>query len=105
MFSVYDFDRFSRHDQIGEVKIALNSIDLGKVIRELKDLSPPPGDKEAVSLSARRFCSSLIIVRHLGEQIRRHLLFATICSDSWQIDSDDTRSEESEEDGRRWSIR
>lgn len=58
MFSVYDFDRFSRHDQIGEVKIALNSIDLGKVIRELKDLSPPPGDKEAVSLSP----DSLVLV-------------------------------------------
>ncbi|CAF1299343.1 unnamed protein product [Adineta ricciae] len=47
VFAVYDFDRFSRHDQIGEVQIALNTVDLGKVIREIKDLSPPPGDKEA----------------------------------------------------------
>lgn len=49
VFAVYDFDRFSRHDQIGEVQIPLNSVDLGKVIREIKDLSPPPGDREAVS--------------------------------------------------------
>ena len=49
VFAVYDFDRFSRHDQIGEVQIPLNTVDLGKVIREIKDLSPPPGDREAVS--------------------------------------------------------
>lgn len=48
VFAVYDFDRFSRHDQIGEVQIALNTVDLGKVIREIKDLSPPPGEREAV---------------------------------------------------------
>jgi len=47
VFSVYDFDRFSRHDQIGEVQIPLSSVDLGKVIREIRDISPPPGDKEA----------------------------------------------------------
>ncbi|CAF0722038.1 unnamed protein product [Didymodactylos carnosus] len=47
VFAVYDFDRFSRHDQIGELHIPLNSVDLGKVIRELRDLSPPPGEGEA----------------------------------------------------------
>jgi synaptotagmin-1 len=47
VFAVYDFDRFSRHDQIGEVQIPLNTVDLGKVIREIKDLSPPPGEREA----------------------------------------------------------
>ena len=47
-FAVYDFDRFSRHDQIGEVQIPLNTVDLGKVIREIKDISPPPGEREAV---------------------------------------------------------
>ncbi len=45
---MYDFDRFSRHDQIGEVQIPLNTVDLGKVIREIKDLTPPPGEREAV---------------------------------------------------------
>ncbi|CAF0787030.1 unnamed protein product [Adineta steineri] len=47
VFAVYDFDRFSRHDQIGEVLIPLNTVDLGKVIREIKDLIPPAGEREA----------------------------------------------------------
>lgn len=54
VFAVYDFDRFSRHDQIGEVQIALNTVDLGKVIREIKDLTPPPGEREAVCIWGNR---------------------------------------------------
>jgi hypothetical protein len=50
VFAVYDFDRFSRHDQIGELQIPLNTVDLGKVVRELRDLMPPPGEREAVRL-------------------------------------------------------
>jgi synaptotagmin-1 len=47
-FSVYDFDRFSKHDQIGQVLIPLGHIDLGQVLEEWKDIAPPPDDKEAV---------------------------------------------------------
>ncbi|XP_074553055.1 synaptotagmin-2-like isoform X2 [Halichoeres trimaculatus] len=36
--SVYDYDRFSKHDVIGEVKIPMNTIDLGRPIEEWKDL-------------------------------------------------------------------
>ncbi|KAL3058234.1 hypothetical protein OYC64_010416 [Pagothenia borchgrevinki] len=36
--SVFDYDRFSKHDVIGEVKIAMKSIDLGRPIEEWKDL-------------------------------------------------------------------
>ncbi|KAK5933600.1 hypothetical protein CgunFtcFv8_014066 [Champsocephalus gunnari] len=36
--SVFDYDRFSKHDVIGEVKIAMKSIDLGQPIEEWKDL-------------------------------------------------------------------
>ncbi|XP_037629688.1 synaptotagmin-2 isoform X2 [Sebastes umbrosus] len=38
LMSVYDYDRFSKHDVIGEVKIAMNTIDLGRPIEEWKDL-------------------------------------------------------------------
>ncbi|XP_035237700.1 synaptotagmin-2-like isoform X1 [Anguilla rostrata] len=38
VMSVYDFDRFSKHDIIGEVKIAMNQIDLGQPIEEWRDL-------------------------------------------------------------------
>ena len=46
MLAVYDFDRFSKHDRIGQIKIAMNTIDLGKVIEEWKDLSPPDSDEK-----------------------------------------------------------
>ncbi|KAL2091074.1 hypothetical protein ACEWY4_013337 [Coilia grayii] len=38
VMSVYDYDRFSKHDIIGEVKLAMNTIDFGKPIEEWKDL-------------------------------------------------------------------
>lgn len=48
VLQIFDFDRFSRHDQIGEVRIAMNSIDLGGVVEEWRDLVAPdldPPDK------------------------------------------------------------
>ena len=50
MMAVYDFDRFSRHDIIGEVRIPMNQIDLGSVINEWRDLVSAENDKESVSL-------------------------------------------------------
>nr|XP_040048576.1 synaptotagmin-1-like [Gasterosteus aculeatus aculeatus] len=38
VMSVYDFDRFSKHDVIGEIKIPMNTLDLAKPIEEWKDL-------------------------------------------------------------------
>jgi hypothetical protein len=49
VFAIYDFDRFSRHDQIGEITIPLNKIDLGKIVEETKEIGPPPGEKENVN--------------------------------------------------------
>ncbi|THD25961.1 Synaptotagmin-1, partial [Fasciola hepatica] len=43
---VYDFDRFSKHDQIGQIKVPLSSIDLCNVLEEWRDLSPPETDSE-----------------------------------------------------------
>ncbi|XP_074661026.1 synaptotagmin-1-like isoform X1 [Tubulanus polymorphus] len=45
-FAVYDFDRFSKHDQIGLVKVPLNSVDLGRVIEEWRDLTSPEAEGE-----------------------------------------------------------
>lgn len=39
VFAVYDFDRFSKHDQIGEVRIPLNTIDLAQTIEEWRLLT------------------------------------------------------------------
>lgn len=46
VMSVFDYDRFSKHDIIGEVKIPMNTIDLGQPIEEWKDLES--ADKEEV---------------------------------------------------------
>ncbi|XP_031423644.1 synaptotagmin-2 isoform X2 [Clupea harengus] len=35
---VYDYDRFSKHDIIGDVKLVMNTLDLSKAIEEWKDL-------------------------------------------------------------------
>jgi len=39
VFAIFDFDRFSKHDQIGEVKIPLNTVDLAQTIEEWRDLT------------------------------------------------------------------
>ncbi|KAM4610342.1 synaptotagmin-2-like [Polymixia lowei] len=38
VMSVYDFDRFSKHDVIGEIKFPMNTLDLAKPIEEWRDL-------------------------------------------------------------------
>lgn len=47
--SVYDFDRFSKHDVIGEVKIPMNTLDLAQPIEQWRDLDS--AEKEEVNLS------------------------------------------------------
>uniref|UniRef100_A0A8C3G5J3 Synaptotagmin n=1 Tax=Cyclopterus lumpus TaxID=8103 RepID=A0A8C3G5J3_CYCLU len=49
MMSVYDYDRFSKHDVIGDVKIPMNTIDLGRPIEEWRDLDS--ADQEEVLLT------------------------------------------------------
>ncbi|XP_032392787.1 synaptotagmin Va isoform X1 [Etheostoma spectabile] len=44
VLQVFDFDRFGKHDTIGEIKIPMNSIDLAQPIHEWKDLIG--GEKE-----------------------------------------------------------
>ena len=49
MMAIYDFDRFSKHDIIGEVKVPMNTVDLGQPIEEWRDLQG--GEKELVCLN------------------------------------------------------
>ncbi|XP_058509029.1 synaptotagmin Va [Solea solea] len=44
VLQVFDFDRFGKHDVIGEIKIPMNTIDLAQPIHEFKDLVG--GEKE-----------------------------------------------------------
>ena len=45
VFAIFDFDRFSKHDQIGEVKLSLNTLDLAQTIEEWKDLTGVEGEQ------------------------------------------------------------
>lgn len=64
-FAVYDFDRFSKHDQIGQVKVPLNSVDLGKVVEEWRDLTSPDTESEKNKLGD--ICFSLRYVPTAGK--------------------------------------
>uniref|UniRef100_A0A5S6R0S4 C2 domain-containing protein n=1 Tax=Trichuris muris TaxID=70415 RepID=A0A5S6R0S4_TRIMR len=44
-FSVYDFDRFGKNDQIGQLQVPLNSVDLGEVVRLTRCIQPPPENR------------------------------------------------------------
>lgn len=57
--SVYDFDRFSKHDVIGEIKIPMNTLDLAKPIEEWRDLDS--ADQEEVRcLLEKKIPSNLV---------------------------------------------
>lgn len=58
--SVYDFDRFSKHDVIGEIKIPMNTLDLAKPIEEWRDLDS--ADQEEVGLMRRYVCECYITI-------------------------------------------
>lgn len=46
VLQVFDFDRFGKHDVIGQIKIPMNSVDLGQPLHEWRDLEN--GEKEEV---------------------------------------------------------
>lgn len=46
VMTVYDFDRFSKHDAIGVVKIPMSSVDFSQSLQEWRDLQK--AEKEEV---------------------------------------------------------
>ncbi|KAK6636079.1 Arf guanine nucleotide exchange factor syt1 [Polyplax serrata] len=59
VFAIFDFDRFSKHDQIGEVKVPLCQVDLAQTIEEWRDLQSVEG--EGGQVSVRKFIYFSII--------------------------------------------
>lgn len=45
VMAVYDFDRFSRNDAIGEVRIPMNSVDLGRPVLAWRELQAAPREE------------------------------------------------------------
>lgn len=54
VFAIFDFDRFSKHDQIGEVKVPLCQIDLAQTIEEWRELQSVEGEGGQVSRDRSR---------------------------------------------------
>uniref|UniRef100_A0A665VLY0 Synaptotagmin n=1 Tax=Echeneis naucrates TaxID=173247 RepID=A0A665VLY0_ECHNA len=52
VMTVYDFDRFSKHDAIGAVKIPMSSVDFSQSLQEWKDLQK--AEKEEVGAHCER---------------------------------------------------
>ncbi|XP_017555625.1 synaptotagmin VIII isoform X1 [Pygocentrus nattereri] len=46
VMQVYDFNRFSKHDVIGELRLELSAVDWNHVIEEWKDLSKPSKNEQ-----------------------------------------------------------
>lgn len=65
MMAIYDFDRFSKHDIIGEVKVPMNTVDLGQPIEEWRDLQG--GEKEEVRVRPRERRSGMLGLPPLGQ--------------------------------------
>ena len=57
VFQIFDFDRFSKHDHIGQVKVAMNSVDLGRVVEAWSDIDVPDSETDKVSLSEVDCCN------------------------------------------------
>lgn len=61
VFAIFDFDRFSKHDQIGEVKVPLCQIDLAQTIEEWRELQSVEGEGGQVISQLIRFAFNYIV--------------------------------------------
>lgn len=69
VFAIFDFDRFSKHDQIGEVKVPLCQIDLAQTIEEWRELQSVEGEGGQV-----RWSFSFPLLQKEEENFFFHLL-------------------------------
>lgn len=53
VLQVFDFDRFSKHDMIGDIKIPMSSVDLGQPMQQWRDLES--SEKEEVWFTVSTF--------------------------------------------------
>lgn len=65
VFAIFDFDRFSKHDQIGEVKVPLCTVDLAQTIEEWRELQSVEGEGGQQALGD--ICFSLRYVPTAGK--------------------------------------
>ncbi|XP_029100729.1 synaptotagmin-5 isoform X3 [Monodon monoceros] len=63
VMAVYDFDRFSRNDSIGEVRVPMSSVDLGRPVLAWRELQAAPREEEKLG----DICFSLRYVPTAGK--------------------------------------
>uniref|UniRef100_A0A673UUV2 Synaptotagmin-5 n=1 Tax=Suricata suricatta TaxID=37032 RepID=A0A673UUV2_SURSU len=63
VMAVYDFDRFSRNDAIGEVRVPMSSVDLGRPVLAWRELQAAPREEEKLG----DICFSLRYVPTAGK--------------------------------------
>jgi len=63
MFTIFDYDRFSKHDRIGEIKIPLSMVDLAQTVSEWKDVESNKEDEQYLG----DICFSLRYVPNSGK--------------------------------------
>jgi len=61
VFAIFDFDRFSKHDQIGEVKLPLCQVDLAQTIEDWRELQSVEGEGGQVGKSCQIIIRVLLI--------------------------------------------
>ena len=88
VMALYDFDRFSKHDMIGQIHVPMNSIDLGQIYETWRDLEPANDDKEwflDLSMMSKIDKYDVIILK-LPKGKRKtwwYLFFTAICPYCW----------------------
>ncbi|XP_006150406.1 synaptotagmin-5 isoform X2 [Tupaia chinensis] len=63
VMAVFDFDRFSRNDAIGEVRVPMSSVDLGRPVQTWRELQAAPREEEKLG----DICFSLRYVPTAGK--------------------------------------
>jgi uncharacterized protein (DUF2126 family) len=84
VFAIFDFDRFSKHDQIGEVKVPLCQVDLAQTIEEWRELQSVEGEGGQVSQSTKKKLRYNIVMIEQKENtitLNEYLFFITKTGD------------------------
>lgn len=66
VLAIFDYDRFSKHDQIGEVRIPLGSVDFGKLFTEWREITVPVS-QHSRTVGLGEICFSIRYVPNTGK--------------------------------------
>lgn len=90
VFAIFDFDRFSKHDQIGEVKVPLCTVDLAQTIEEWRELQSVEGEGgQVISLFFFQFTFPKLVTLEISPVLASigyyQEEYVTPSSDHWML--------------------